>query len=444
MKPSLKKRIREIVSVWSFIIFAAWLLSSAWSSENAVPSESQNTTADGPVTEEQVSSAQAGLESILKTERVEVVSVSTRAPLVHPRVAFENYAIDMRNTPVEGLPQWIEATGLILNAPEFQKVYFERWGLSLDHKFPEQSSAPHAVYDIWVKRSIESQYDLLGSLLEKVYLEARLDVFKHWIQLLMHHRHPNEIRRVMLELRRYLEVTDRKAEDFPARAKEVLNALILLGALDKSTKSEVLAIFADPEIGAAVGNAAGFTSLTMLAATLPYSEMAGKIPELLRSSSKEVQWGTVEMIRFYVHQQQLSGELVADMIPDYLLRSADDVRCSAALELLASFGGENGRAKLLNVARDESSPRRGAALGFLAAAGKISVAEVVSFASGPEMDMPVLGALASLAGIGNVHACREIERYLVMGDLVLQREAATILLRYGRLSVEDAARYGVR
>lgn len=444
MKPSLKKRIREIASVWSFIIIAAWLFSVSWSGHNASPSENQNATDDGPVVEEQAFSAESGLESILKTERVEVGSVDTRAPLVHPRVAFENYAIDMRNTPEEGLPQWLKATGQILNAPEFQKVYFERWGLALDSKFPEQAVASHSVYDILVKRSIESQYDLLGSLLEKVYLEARLDIFKHWIQLLMHHRQPDELRRVMLELRRYLEVTDRKAVDFPARAKEVLNTLILLGALDKSTKSEVLAIFSDPEIGAAVGDAAGFTSLTMLAATLPYSEMAGKIPELLRSPSKEVQWGTVEMIRFYVHQQQLNGELVADMIPDYLLRSADDVRCSAALELLASFGGENGRAKLLTVARDESSPRRGVALGFLAAAGRISVAEVVAFASHPSMAMPVLSALASLAGVGNLHAYREIERYLVMGDPILQREAATILLRSGRLSVEDAARYGVR
>jgi hypothetical protein len=444
MKPSLKKRIREIVSVWSFIIFAAWLLSISWSSQSSSPSETQKTKADGLVAEEHLSAAQSVLQPILEPERVEVSSVTTNVPPVHPRVAFENYVIDMRNTPVEGLPQWLKATGQILNATEFQKVYFERWGLALDTKFPDQVSAPHSVYDIWIRRSVEVQFDLLGSLLEKLYLEARLDIFKHWIQLLMHHRQPDELRRVKLELKRYLDVTDRKADDFPARAKEVLNALILLGALDKSTTSEVLAIFADPEIGAAVGDAAGFTSLTMLAATLPYSEMAGKIPDLLHSSSKEVQWGTIEMIRFYVHQQQLNGELVADMIPDYLLRSADDVRCSATLELLASFGGENGRAKLLTVARDESSPRRGVALGFLAAAGRISVAEVVAFASHPSMAMPVLSALASLAGVGNLHAYREIERYLVMGDPILQREAATILLRSGRLSVEDAARYGVR
>jgi hypothetical protein len=437
---SLGRRLKEVAFAWTLIIVGSWLLHKGLDASFPAPNEPQATEVEA---EGIISSAQASVPGESAREEVRIAANSTQE-LISPLVALQNYAVDMRNTPEEGLPQWLGNTGHILNATEFQKAYFPRWGVPLGKLFTESISAPHALYQFWLERSEELKIDLFTPLLVLVRTEARLDIFKHWLNLLMHHRSPIELRRSIAELRSYLEQTDRNAPEFPQRAKEILNALILLGALDNSLKEEIVAIFMDSKIGTVVGDAAGFSSLTMLAAIMPYSALAHRIPDLLKSNSKEVQWGAVEMLRFYVHQSQLNGEAMAGMIPDVLIRSADDTRSAAALEILASYGGQNGRDRLMSVVRDVKSPRRGAALGFLAAADKLQLQEVLEFASDPEMAMAVLGSLASLGSRGSDEAYTEVQRFLLNRNFDVQREAAIILLRTGRLSDQDARRYGVQ
>jgi hypothetical protein len=437
---NLRRRLKEVAFAWFLIFLGGWLLHKGF--DTCSPSPNDASAAEAKV-EESISSAQASVLDEIAREEVRVAATSTQE-LISPLVALQNYAIDMRNTPEEGLPQWLGNTGHILNATEFQKAYFPRWGVPLEKRFPEKASAPHSLYQFWIERSEELKLDLFTPLLVLVRTEVRLDILKHWLNLLMHHRSPAELRRSIAELRSYLEQTDRTAPEFPQRAKEILTTLILLGALDNSLKEEIVSILMDSKIGTVVGDAAGFSSLTMLAATMPYSALAHRIPDLLKSNSKEVQWGVVEMLRFYVHQSQLNGEAMAGMIPDVLIRSADDTRSAAALELLASYGGQNGRERLMSVVRDVNSPRRGAALGFLAAANKLQIQEVLEFASDPNMAMAVLGSLASLGSRGSTQAYSEIERFLMSRNADVQREAATILFRIGRLSNDDAQRYGVQ
>lgn len=379
---------------------------------------------------------------VLQRVAVEIEPEAQAEQLISPLEALANYALDMRATDVEGRAKWFQAKGLVFSDAGFRKTFEARWAIPQSWKVTDFESAPFALYHLWLSRAAELKLDMLSAVLELYRSEADYDLWKHWLWFLPVHRAKGEVPVICDELRRYIELLDREQADRNARIRDTLQVLAILSGLDKSLRAEFLDIFANEAVAGALNEGAGMSVLMAVCAVLPYSEMAGKLQSLLEHPSANVQWGAVEMLRQYTSLGQINGERLVQMLPDRLLEKADGARSAASMELLATYGGQNGLERLLRLSREGDPVHRGAALEFLAATGRISTLNVLEYASDSLLTKSLVNSLATLAPQDSL-AVRELERYLQHEDFEIQRLAAGYLAQLGRISLETAREYGV-
>jgi len=430
-----------MVAVVAFIVFFFCHQEQVPTTAAPQASERETSSATAPQTAVVMERPQEDLQRELASSAG--LSNEVEEVLLSPLEALANYSLDLHKTAREGdVTTLLRATGVHLNHPALREQVTKRWGFSKHHTFPEAEPLGNALYAYWIERAKPEGLGLRDALLTLVWSEEEFEIWKHWVSLLANHNDAADHAHIIHEVRRLMESYDRARPDCAARIAVLLSWLTVHDSFGAAQQQTLFALLADPTIGVQVGDRFGF-NLCHLVNRLPYAAMADRIPALLQHPSKEVQWGTVELLRQYVDRQQLNGEAMVGLIPDGLIRQLDGARCSAALELLASFGGQNGRERILGVARDPTSPRRDAALGFLAASGRIGLPEILEFAGDVRMALPVVGALNSLGVKGNDQAFTELRTFLAHEHADVRREAAQLLLRAGRLSAEEAARHFV-
>lgn len=342
-------------------------------------------------------------------------SQEAEAPVVlcSPLEALRTYRIDMRTTEAEpkGLSSWLNAMGGAMNDTPLRATMAPRWGLDARYEFPADSRACIGFYQHMMDRAAPLQIDVHGVMREFIAEEESPQLLQHWLDLSALSRSVENPLQDRDLVRRLFDTMDRQAKNAGERLGVLAKWLITHDPEWSRNQQSFLSSLFDPAIGKSFGDACGF-NLLLICNQMDYAAAADLIPRFLAHPSPEVQWGAVGLLRQYVSRGQLGHEELGAMIPDALVRSADGVRAASAIEILASLGGENGREKLLSVARDPTAPRSGTALSFLAVVGKVSTAEVLVIARNPGSEKHAVVALGVLAGKGDEAARRELNRYL--------------------------------
>lgn len=148
------------------------------------------------------------------------------------------------------------------------------------------------------------------------------------------------------------------------------------------------------------------TQLIMLATAVGrYSDWREPLAHLLHHRSSAVRWGALEGLRAFAAQfasdpaSGIGPDELFEAVPDSAFGDADTTLRWAAVELLANFGGDRGRDKLLALVADEAYFDRGSVLGFLAGAGKVGREHCVAFLASADARLreSAIDALATLA-----------------------------------------------